>query len=136
MKTQKLNIKFYQNIAKVFYAVAKSDNSINMHEIKALKQVVKDKWLMIDETFDMFGTDTAYQIEVVFDWLYSKNATTEDCFTDFLEYYNNYYYFFTREIKQLIIETSYRIAEAFKGKNKAELLILEKLEHELTRLVS
>ncbi|WP_442267584.1 hypothetical protein ACSIGC_07910 [Tenacibaculum sp. ZS6-P6] len=131
MKTKKLNIKFYQNIAKVFYAIAKSDNHINLHEINALKQVVKDKWLMIDETFDVFGTDTAYQIEVVFDWLYSKNATTNDCFSDFIEYYYNHPYFFTDDVKHLILETSNLIANAFKGKNKSELLILNKLEIEL-----
>jgi len=136
MKTKKLNIKFYQNIAKIFYAVAKSDNVININEIKALKKVVKDKWLMIDETFDVFGTDTAYQIEIVFDWLYSKNATSEDCFSDFVEYYHNHHYFFTDQIKNLITETSKRIANAFRGTNTTEQIILKKLELELNSITS
>lgn len=127
MKTKKLNIKFYQNIAKVFYAIAKCDNVINENEIKTLKKVVKEKWLMIDETFDFFGTDTAYQIEIVFDWLHSKNVSSDDCFSDFIEYYHNHTYFFTNDIKNLVLETSNLIADAFKGKNKSELILLSKL---------
>ncbi|WP_299766979.1 hypothetical protein [uncultured Tenacibaculum sp.] len=134
METNKLNIKFYQNIAKVFYAVAKADHVIHVNEVKVLKKVVKDKWLMIDETYDVFGTDTAYQIEIVFDWLHSKNATADDCFDDFVTYYYNYPYFFTSQVKKLIIETCSLIANAFRGTNKSELLIIEKLETTLENL--
>lgn len=134
METKKLNIKFYQNIAKVFYAVAKVDHIIHVNEVKVLKKVVKDKWLMIDETYDVFGTDTAYQIEIVFDWLYSKSATANDCFEDFIEYYHNHTHFFTDQVKKLIVETCNLVANAFRGTNKLELLMIEKLETTLGNL--
>ncbi|CAM1344730.1 hypothetical protein [Tenacibaculum amylolyticum] len=134
MSTQKLNIKFYQNIGKVFYAVAKSDNAVDTKEIEVLKKIVKEKWLAVDETFDVFGTDTAYQIEIVFDWLYSKNATSDDCYADFIEYYHNHSFFFTREVKKLIMETSSSIAGAFAGKNKSELMLLARLSLEFNQL--
>lgn len=135
MKINNLNIKFYQNVAKIFYAVAKSDNQITKKEIKTLKKAVKEKWLQVDETFDVFGTDTAYQIEIVFDWLYNKNATTEDCYADFIEYYHNHPYFFTSEIKRLIMETSGKIASAFADRNKSELILLARLSLEFNHLV-
>lgn len=135
MSRQKLNIKFYQNIGKVFYAVAKSDNVVEAKEIEILKKIVKEKWLAVDETFDVFGADTAYQIEIVFDWLNSKNATSDDCYADFIEYYHNHSFFFTREVKKLIMETSSSIASAFAGKNKSELILLARLSLEFNQLV-
>lgn len=127
MKTRNLNTTFYQNIAKVFYAVAKADTVVTPKEVKTLKSVVKETWLQVDETFDIFGTDTAYQIEIVFDWLYSKDATSEDCYEDFIAYYQNHSYFFSEEIKSLILDTSGKIASSFAKKNKSELIILAKL---------
>lgn len=133
MHTKNLNIKFYQNIAKIFYAVAKSDGSITTEEIKALKRVVKENWLEVDETFDVFGTDTAYQIETVFDWLHSKEASAEDCYSDFIEYFHYHPYLFTSEIKRLIMETSSKIASSFAGKNKSELILLARLSLEFNQ---
>lgn len=136
MKTKKLNTKFHQNIAKIFYAIAKIDKVVERQEIEALKKVVKEEWLLIDETLDAFGTDTAYQIEIVFDWLYSKNATAEDCVEDFIEYYHNHLFFFSDEIKQLIIYTGTKITDAFASKNKSELILLDKLRIELSQQFS
>lgn len=136
MKTKNLNITFYQNIAKIFYAIAKADNIVTPTEVKALKQVVKEKWLQVDETFDVFGTDTVYQIEIVFDWLYSKNVTSADCYEDFVEYYQNHSYFFSSEIKKLILETSGRIASSFSQKNKSELILLAKLNLEFNKEIA
>lgn len=136
MKTKKLNTKFYQNIAKLFYAIAKIDKVVERQEIETLKEIVKEEWLQIDETLDAFGTDTAYQIEIVFDWLYSKNATAEDCFEDFVEYYHNHLFFFSTEIKQLIMNTATKIANSFAGKNKSELILLAKLRIEFNHQFS
>lgn len=136
MKINNSKIKFYQNVAKLFYAVAKSDNIVTKKEIKTLKKAVKEKWLQVDETFDVFGTDTAYQIEIVFDWLHGKDATAEDCYADFIEYYYNHPYFFTSEIKRLIMETSGKIASSFSGKNKSELILLARLSLEFNHVVS
>lgn len=136
MKTNNLNITFYQNIAKIFYAIAKADNIVTIEEVKTLKKVVKENWLQVDETFDIFGTDTVYQIEIVFDWLYSKNATSNDCYEDFIEYYQNHSYFFTPEIKGLILETSGKIASSFSQKNKSELVLLGKLSVEFNKEIA
>lgn len=135
MNSKKLNTTFYQNIAKIFYAIAKVDRIIKKKEIEALKKIVKDEWLQIDEDFDVFGTDTAYQIEIVFDWLQSKDATSENCYEDFIEYYHNHSSSFSKEIKKLIMSTSTKIASAFACKNKSELILLTKLRLEFNLLL-
>ncbi|CAL2083408.1 conserved protein of unknown function [Tenacibaculum sp. 190524A02b] len=133
MYIKNLNIKFYQNIAKIFYAIAKSDGVVSIEEIEILKKVVKENWLEVDETFDLFGTDTAYQIEIVFDWLLGKGTSAEDCYSDFIEYFHNHSYLFTSEIKRLIMETSSKIASSFAGKNKSELILLARLSLEFNQ---
>lgn len=127
METKKFNITFYQHIAKIFYAIAKADAIVKPEEIKMLKKVITENWLAVDETFDTFGTDTAYQIEIVFDWLYNKNATSANCYSDFIEYYQNHSYFFTHAIKSLILKTAGKISDSFAKKNKSELIMLAHL---------
>lgn len=130
MKTKKLNITCYQNIAKVFYAVAKIDSAIKHKDIEILKKIVKKQWLQIDETIEVFGVDTAYQIEIVFDWLHSKNANADNCIKDFLGYYQNHSSFFSKEIKDLIMNTAQQISIYFEAKNNPKSLVLDTLQLE------
>lgn len=45
------------------------------------------------DTEDMFGSDSACQIEIVIDWLKSKNLDSKTCYKEFVEYYLDYNYF-------------------------------------------
>jgi len=130
-----LNIHFYQNLGKLFYAMAASDNTVREEEFTVLKEIVKSQWLDIDPIEDDFNTDAAYQIEVVFDWLNNQddlNATS--CFNDFIAYKNEQKHFFTDKIKQLILKTARAIASSFSGINKSELIMLAKLNIELNKI--
>lgn len=133
MVTKQRNTVFYQNVAKLFYAVANADGVIKEAEIKELKEIVSNKWLAVDDVTDMFDTDSAYQIEVVFDWLQSKKVDAEDCYNEFIAYYHVHPYFFTSDVKSLIIETAGNIASAFSGRNKSELIMLGKLNLEFKK---
>ena len=66
---KRLTLYFYQNLGKLFYAIAAADKTVHTAEINTLKEIVKTKWLDVDPTNDVFDTDAAYQIEIVFDWL-------------------------------------------------------------------
>lgn len=125
---KKLNIRFYQNVAKLFYAIAAADKVVREEEFNKLKEIVKLKWLPVDETEDEFHTDAAYQLEIVFDWMASKERDATKCFNEFIEYKDDHKYFFTEEIKRLILKTANEIAAAFHGKNKSELILLAKLD--------
>ena len=63
-----LGKKFYQNLGKLFYAIAMADHSVHMKEMEKLNEVVRDYWLEVDDIEDEYGTDAAFQIISVFDW--------------------------------------------------------------------
>jgi len=133
MSTRQLNIRFYQNISKLFYAIAASDNNVRPEEFNTLKNIVKKEWLTVDDTEDLFHTDTAYQIEIVFDWLNSKNMDADSCYKEFIEYKKEHDYFFTKEIKALVLKTAGVIAASFSGVNKSELIMLANLSIEFKK---
>ncbi|HLV69142.1 MAG TPA: hypothetical protein VKY34_00450 [Xanthomarina sp.] len=129
-----LNARFYEILGKLFYAIAATDGVVVPTEFNKLKELVKSKWLKVDDTEDNFHTDAAYQIEIVFDWLHEQNnLDSNKLFDDFVTYKNEQGHFFSPEINKLIIKTSHDIANSFSGKNKSELIFLAKLDMELKK---
>ena len=135
MKTKKKKtLKFYQNLGRLFYAVASSDNKVHPLEFDKLKEIVKMHWVPLDPIMDEFDTDAAYQIEIVFDWLNNEeHVNANRCFEAFLDYKNDQEHLFTKPVKKLILKTASAIANAFAGINKSELIMLAKLELELKK---
>ncbi|SEL07537.1 hypothetical protein SAMN04487910_1637 [Aquimarina amphilecti] len=124
---QNIGISFYQNLGKLFYAIAASDKVVRESEYTTLKKIVKSAWLDIDDLEDEFGADAAFQIEIVFDWLDYKELVAEDSFYEFEDFYLENKSLFTDNVKKLVWNTSNSIASAFSGKNKSELMMLGKL---------
>ncbi|MEH6537191.1 MAG: hypothetical protein V7719_12410 [Psychroserpens sp.] len=131
---KKMTLVFYQNLGKLFYAIAASDGNVRETEFDKLKVFVKKQWLDIDDIEDVFGTDAAYQIEVVFDWLNRDDELNfQACYDDFIAYKKDQSHLFTDDVKNLILKTASSIAYAFSGINKAELIMLAKLSIELKK---
>jgi len=125
----KLEIEFYQSLGKLFYAIAASDKIVREKEIETLIELVKSKWLPLDDFEDEFQVDAAYQIETVFDWLDCEGGLEADsCFKEFKSFKKENESLFSDKRKQLIWMTSTAIANSFSGKNKSELIILAKLK--------
>lgn len=120
--------KFYQKVGNLFFAVAMADGSVHRKEVDKLKSFVTEKWLPLDDIEDEFGTDAAYQVEIVFDWLVENEKTSAECFTDFTDFYKEHKNVFSDKVKALVFETANAIAYSFSGKNKAELVLLGKLQ--------
>ncbi|WP_394973047.1 hypothetical protein [uncultured Croceitalea sp.] len=120
--------KFYQKIGNLFFAISMADGSVHTKEIDKLKAMVREKWIPLDDIEDEYGTDSAFQIEIVFDWLLENEKTGSECFKEFNDFYQEHKTIFTDKIKKLIIETSASIASSFAGKNKSELMMLGKLQ--------
>lgn len=118
----------YQNLGRLFYAVAISDGSVHVKEWDKVKEIVKEDWLYVDDFTDRYGTDAANQIEIVFDWLLEYEKTGAECFEEFKEFYHEHPHAFSEEIISLTKKTANAIADAFSGKNKAELVLLAKLQ--------
>ena len=131
---KKMTIKFYQNLGKLFYAIAVSDGNVRPVEFEKLKTFVKTQWLDVDDLEDAFGVDAAYQIEIVFDWLNDdEELDTKACFNDFINYKKSQNHLFTKDVRRLILKTASAIAYAFSSINKSELILLAKLDLELKR---
>ncbi|WP_339917430.1 hypothetical protein [Yeosuana marina] len=133
-KRKKMTLKFYQNLGKLFYAIAVADNNVKNTEFDKLKELVKQHWLELDSIEDIYTTDAAYQIEIVFNWLNSEKKTDANaCFDDFVNYKNEQKHLFTSNVKELILKTAGAIAAAFSGINKSELIMLANLDMELKK---
>ncbi|MCM4169343.1 hypothetical protein KCTC52924_00591 [Arenibacter antarcticus] len=129
MSPTKQQIKeFYQCLGKLFYAIAMADKKIMPNEIDSLRKDVKRYWLAIDDSKDEFGTDAAFQIEIVFDWLQDQEKEGDEYFTEFMDFYEEHPNFFSPQIKKLIWKTADDIASSYAHKNKSELILLNKLK--------
>ncbi|SEF50810.1 hypothetical protein [Flavobacterium urumqiense] len=73
----------YEHSGKVFYSIAAIDKTIRKEEIEKLKQIINKEWLPLENSFNEFGDDTAYKIEIVFDWLVAHEWKLELVIADF-----------------------------------------------------
>jgi hypothetical protein len=131
--TKSKSINFYRNLGKLFYSIAAADGVVRDAEYTKLKAMVEGEWLGVDHIEDSFGTDTAYQIEIVFDWLFNEEFDADICFKQFMSFKNEHEYLFNEKINKLILKTAGTIAAAFSGVNKSELRMLAKLSIELKK---
>jgi hypothetical protein len=127
-----MTLKFYQNLGKLFYAIAAVDNKVHDAEIQKLRELVSKEWLAVDDLEDAFGTDAAYQIDIVFDWLrLEEELNPQICYDEFISYKTDQNHLFSPTVNLLILKTADAIAESFSSKNKSELMLLAKLAMDL-----
>ena len=120
--------KFYQHIGYMAYAVAFSDKNVSDAEITTLRNEVKENWLSLEKTTDDFGTDAAFQIEVVFDWLTDEQPSSDEVFDTLKDYVAAAGPFLTDDLKMQMVDLSNKIAISFHGANKSELDILFRIQ--------
>lgn len=129
LQSDKQNVnELYQNLGKLFYAMAMADHSVHMKEMEKLNEVVKDHWLEVDDIEDEYGTDAAFQIISVFDWLLEYQKESDEVYEEFETFYTDKSVLFTQPIKDLAMSTARAIASAFYGSNKSELILLGRLQ--------
>lgn len=122
------NEEFYQNVGRLYYAIAAADRVIRKEEIEVLKKVVRQEWERKDRTKDAYGTFTAAQIEIVFDWMDAHKPEAGEAFEKFAAFYKDHKELFSNPVKEDLMATSNEIASAFRDKNKSELVMLAKLQ--------
>ena len=132
--SQNTIISFYENLGKLFYAIAAADNVVEEVEFNVLKEIVKNKWTKVDPVDDDYHSDAAYQIETVFDWLNNEGfSNSETCYNEFLEFKKEHPSLFTKKIKSLILETAAKIAASVADLNKSELMLVARLSIEFKK---
>lgn len=123
----------YEHLGKVFYCIAAIDKKVREEEIAQLKEIVRREWLPLEDTINEFGDDTAYEIEIVFDWLVANAWDTEQVLPDFKIFRKEHEHLFTPEIITLILKTTNAIANSFSEKNKSEHIFISQLSSILTQ---
>lgn len=117
----------YENLGKLFYAVAAADKMIHKEEVEALNEIVEKEWIPIEDSRDEYGTDLGFQIEVIFDWFAENEFSAEAAFEKFRVFKEEHDYLFDKDLKLLIWKTAEKIAFAFADRSKPEILILSRL---------
>ena len=127
-----LNIKFYQNLGKLFYAIAASDKVVKKEEFDKLKEIVKKEWLSSNFIENSLKSNAEASIINTFNWLnYDSEYDSEACYKSFIAFKKENEQLFTDSLNILIIKTAGAIATSFSGINKQELIMLTKLKLEL-----
>jgi hypothetical protein len=117
----------YEHLGKVFYCVAAVDTIVRKEEIEQLKQILKTEWLPLENTFNEFGDDAAYEIEIVFDWLLANKWNFEQALPELKTFKKEHPSLFSPQLNALILKTAKTIATSFSGKNKSERTMLIQL---------
>ncbi|MFN8437447.1 MAG: hypothetical protein U0V72_07375 [Cytophagales bacterium] len=112
--------KFYEELGYLFYAAASADKKVAKEEVAELKKCVREVWLPLEDSTDTFGSDAAFHIESVFDWLLENGEKGQDALSNFEEYFLNHKKLFSESIKSKILDTVSRISGAYGTENKAE----------------
>jgi len=120
-------IHFYQQLGKLFYSIASVDGAVHEEEITKLKEIVKKEWVPFEDTFNEFGDDTAYQIEIVFDWLIEKDGKMGKAIPDFESFRKEHPSLFTPQINDLILKTAKAIVNSFLGETESETILIDEL---------
>jgi hypothetical protein len=127
-KSNRVSRAFYQQLARLFYAIAATDGKVTKEEIAELKKIIKNEWLSLDPSFDEYGIDYVCYILITFDWLHENHWDIKQVIPEFKIYMKNNEDLFTDPINQLIFRTSSAIASAFAQRNKSELVFLCQLD--------
>lgn len=118
---------FYQNLGKLFYAIAAADKVIREEEVKKLKQIVNTEWLNLGGVKDKSEIDAMRQIKIIFNQLTVQAKNPNDCMAEFKSFKKTHENLFTNDVKQLIWKTASAITISFSGRNKSELIMLAEL---------
>jgi hypothetical protein len=118
---------FYQKLGYLFYSIAHADGRVSNDELNALQQIIREDWLSLDDQNDAYGSDTAYQIHILFDFLREKEYSTESAYNVFTRYFKEHIQLFSDDVIERIFHSANRIAESLNGRNKSELRALARL---------
>jgi len=126
--------EFYSEIGKLLYAVADIDHVITQQEKKKLQDIIKKELVPAEQHQDIFGTDAAYYAEIEFDFLDEQIADAEAAFESFIDFVEEHHTAFDKNMKKVCIHIAKELADAYRGTNKKEKLLIEKLKQKLEKL--
>jgi len=134
MRTPELWIKFYENLAFLFYTLCYCDGEINKREIGAIKMLLEEVWLDLEPSLDEDRSDAAYQIETKLDWLLDVRPTAASAFKRFSSFIIEHPAFMDQKLAENVFYSARRIVSSHGGRNKQELGYLYKLQETFRKI--
>lgn len=134
VRTPTLWLKFYENLAFLFYTLSCCDGDINKGEIAAIKTLLEELWLDLEPSFDEDGSDAAYQIETKLDWLFDVRPTAASAFKRFSSFIIEHPGFVDQKLAENVFNSARRIVSSNAGRNKQELGYLYKLQETFRKI--
>jgi Asp-tRNA(Asn)/Glu-tRNA(Gln) amidotransferase A subunit family amidase len=125
MQHTDINTELFENLGKLFYAVAAVDRILHENETLGLKREIEKFW---KPKFAEAPYSMAYYIWHAFELARRSDTTAEEAYEEFVSYYKESPQEFPEEVKNLIMDTANSIAKAYADKNKSELILLAKLQ--------
>ena len=125
MKNTDINTELFEQLGKLFYAVAAVDKELHEDETLRLKREIEKFW---KPQYAEAPYSMAYYIWHAFEFARRSDTTAEEAYEEFISYYKASPKEFPEEVKNLIMDTANSIAKAYADKNKSELILLAKLQ--------
>ncbi len=108
---------FYSEVGKLLYALAKTDGSISKKEIKAIHKLVLKDLVPLENSTDEFGTDSAFYVEMEFDFLNENFYDPDVAFNSFISYVENHYTAFDSHVKEVVLNVAETLIKSFHETN-------------------
>lgn len=126
--------RFYAELGKLIYAAAYIDGVITEKEKTALQNIIKNELVPTEKHLDKFGTNTAYYPEIELDFLNENSIDTEAAFNSFIDFVEDHHTAFNSYMKKLSLHIVEEIFNSYKGVNKKEKELLERLKTKLEKI--
>lgn len=126
--------EFYSELGKLLYAVADIDGVITQKEKKKLQDIIKKELVLLDKNKDEFGTDAAYYSEIEFDFLDEEIGDAGSAFNSFIDFVEEHHTAFDQGMKKISLHVAKELAAAYRGTNKKEKELVERLRKKLTKI--
>ena len=126
--------EFYSEVGKLLYAIADIDGFISPQEKKKLQEIVRRELVPIEKHGDEYGTDAAFYAETEFNILDENNSDPEAAFESFIDFVEEHHTAFDDKMKNVCIRIAKELAFAYRGTNKKERILIEKLNDKLDKI--
>lgn len=120
--------ELYSELGKLFLYIAGIDGKVSAEERETLQKCIIKTWKPVEDSTDRYGTDRAYLIEFAFEFEEAEGVP-EDYFESFASFYEQNKSSFTPAIISNILQTAKAIAASYRGKNKKEKEVLDRLNN-------
>ena len=118
--------ELYTELGKLFYYIAAADGKVHPAEKESLQQLIQSNWKPLESSADKHETDQPDLIDFSFEYEDAEGPSING-FQSFEAFYQEYKSRFKPVIINNILQTAKAIASAYRGKNKHEQKVLDRI---------